>query len=96
MKNKKLIVITSVLVAIPVYALGSDGVPLLDTLAGYLESPLAQTMAGLGLVEMLLRLTKSTKPLSVMYGVAKVAHQAANLLSKLAQLLDKALPQRLK
>jgi len=81
---------------LPLYALGSEGLPLLDKLASHLDNAMAYTVALSMALELGLRLTKSTKPLSLLYGAAYVCHQLATLSGKLGTLLDRMLPQRLK
>lgn len=49
-----------------------------------------------GAVDLVLRLVKSEKPLSVMYLIVDVLKALEKGLEKVAQFLDKVLPQRLK
>ena len=45
--------------------------------------------------EFALRLIKTEKPLSIIYGASSVIHGIGNLFSALGTLLDKIIPQRL-
>lgn len=47
-------------------------------------------------VEFVLRMVKSEKPLSVLYAVAFVVKKSGEVLTKVGNLLDKVLPQKLK
>jgi DNA-binding HxlR family transcriptional regulator len=47
-------------------------------------------------VEFVLRMIKSEKPLSVLYLAANVIKKSGEILVKIGNLLDKILPQRLK
>lgn len=46
-------------------------------------------------IELILRLTKSQKPLSLLYAVAAVVKGLGGALVKLGEILDKVLPQKL-
>lgn len=47
-------------------------------------------------IELVLRLFKSEKPLSIIYMVAKVMLAVGSLISRAGEFLDKVLPQRTK
>jgi len=69
---------------------------MLDTISSYLTPDAAIVTGAAILIELVFRLVKSKKPLSIAHGVAAGARKVSDLCSKLADLLDKVLPQKLK
>lgn len=69
---------------------------LLDHLIQVLSSLSASQAIGLAamVVEAILRLVKSDKPLSLLLLAAVLLHKAAQVLELVASILDKILPQR--
>jgi len=47
-------------------------------------------------LEFVLRLVKSDKPLSILYVISNVIKKLSEILTKVSDLLDKVIPQRLK
>ncbi len=49
-----------------------------------------------GVIDFALRLTKSEKPMSVVWAIANLVKAAAEVLYKVAAFMDKVLPQKVK
>ncbi len=61
----------------------------------WLQSAQGSAAAAAVIVEFVLRLVKSDKPLSILHLVAAGAHVGASVIGAAADLLDKVLPQNL-
>lgn len=69
---------------------------VLDQALVILSKGEAQALIIAGILDFILRLIPSQKPLGVMYLIADGAKKVGEILVKLGGLLDKILPQRLK
>lgn len=69
---------------------------MLDHVMKLIESLSGQAAIGAIMIEAILRLIKSEKPLSIAHLIAGGLHKIADICAGLANLLDKVLPQRLK
>jgi len=73
------------------------GWPWLDQIMQFIEGiPAAVIPIILGVIEFVLRLIPSQKPLGIMQGGSKVLDQFGRLFAVLGSFLDKILPQKLK
>ena len=68
----------------------------LDKISALLDSALATSAVVATVVEFVLRLFPTHRPLSIAHFIASLARGGANVLGKFADLLDKVLPQTLK
>lgn len=68
----------------------------LDMILGFLNSAMAQYAVIAMVVEFILRLIPSEKPLSIAHLVGDFAKKIGNVLLMFGDLLDKILPQKLK
>jgi len=75
-----------------------DNIPsLLDQVIAFVNANLMPMVASAAIVvEIIVRLLKTEQPLSVAWVVQKILAKVAELAGKLAEFLDKILPQRLK
>ena len=85
---------------IPLSVFAGEGSPeILDKILGFLNTALgagtALTFAG-GIAEYIFRKIKSKKPLSIFYAVSAILHSIGKISTKLGDLLDKIIPQKLK
>jgi DNA-binding HxlR family transcriptional regulator len=67
---------------------------VLEALNSFGAGPLIATVAVA--VEFALRLIKSEKPRSIMYLIADGTKAVGGIISKIGEIMDKVLPQRLK
>ena len=82
---------------LPLSVFAGEGSPeIFDTILNFLTSGLGASATIAVILEFGLRLIKSKKPLSVLYGISVIVHKLGEILIKLGELLDKVLPQRLK
>lgn len=68
----------------------------LDKILAFLSSAEGASLTIAVVVEFILRMIKSEKPLSILYLIANVAKKSGEILVKISNLMDKVLPQRLK
>lgn len=68
----------------------------LDKILAFLSSAEGASLTIAVVVEFILRMIKSEKPLSILYLIANVAKKSGEILVKIGNLIDKVLPQRLK
>jgi len=69
---------------------------MLDQISSVIHSASGQAGIIAIVLDTLLRLIKSEKPLSIAHLIAGSLHKIADLCAGLANLLDKVLPQKLK
>lgn len=69
---------------------------MLDQIQSFVGSLSGQATIAAIVVEAILRLVKSEKPLSIAYVIADTIKKIGDIASKLGAFLDKILPQRLK
>jgi chromate transport protein ChrA len=67
---------------------------LMDVLGSFMSGTAFAAIAMI--LEMALRLTKSEKPIGIIHMISGFLKAVAGLFSKVAELLDKVLPQNLK
>lgn len=67
---------------------------ILEAISSFGAGPLVATIAIA--VEFVLRLIKSEKPRSILYLIADGTKAVGGIISKLGEIMDKVLPQRLK
>ena len=72
----------------------AEGLPFLDTLIDLVPEGGTALVVVSAVLEILLRLFKSQKPLSILLVIAGVLKQLMMLFEKLAALIDKVIPQR--
>jgi len=68
----------------------------LDKILAFLSSAEGASLTIAVVVEFILRMIKSEKPLSILYLISSVAKKSGEILVKIGNLMDKVLPQRLK
>lgn len=68
----------------------------LDKILAFLSSAEGASLTIAVVVEFILRMIKSEKPLSILYLIANVTKKSGEILVKIGNLMDKVLPQRLK
>lgn len=68
----------------------------LDKILAFLSSAEGASLTIAVVVEFILRMVKSEKPLSILYLIANVTKKSGEILVKIGNLMDKVLPQRLK
>lgn len=68
----------------------------MDKLMQIAQSLQGQVAIGAIIAEMIFRLIKTEKPLSIAHLVASTMHKAADIIKMVANFLDKILPQRTK
>jgi hypothetical protein len=67
----------------------------LDQVSGFLGSIEGMSATVAVVLEFVLRLVKSEKPLSILHFAASLVAKLAQILGKIAQISDKVLPQKL-
>ncbi len=72
------------------------GEGIFEAILKFLSSAMGQSAVVAMILEFVLRLVKSEKPLSILYIIAAVVKKIGDIFVKLGQLLDKVLPQKLK
>lgn len=72
----------------------ADGLPILDKISNLIPEAGTAVLAVAAVVEFVLRIIKSKKPLSILYLVANICKQLGTLFSKLGDFLNKVIPQR--
>ena len=84
----------SILCTVPMVA---NAAITLDSVTATIDGIGGGVVAAIALaLEMLFRLIKSKKPLSLMYGLSNIFAKIGSLLKSSGELLDKVLPQRVK
>lgn len=81
---------------LPLVALAQDVADKIDSVATKIPSEGVLIVGAAAILEVILRAIKSEKPLSIMHLVARVIRALSTLFDKIADLMDKVLPQRLK
>lgn len=76
----------------------SEGLPILDQIVSWLDFVMTwEGLVGIAIVvDLVLRLIKSEKPLSILWLIRNILEQVSVIFGKLAILLDKVLPQNVK
>lgn len=96
MKHISLLIFT-LLASLSVFA--QDALPgqnIFDAIEKFLASAGGQATVIAIVLEFVLRLSKSQKPLSIAYVISDVLKKSGEMLMSIGKLLDKVLPQRLK
>lgn len=88
-------VIISICSFFPIAAFAADVGAVLDKLSGLLQPSAASISVLAVVIEAILRMIKSEKPLSLLHVAAMIAHKLGAVLVYFGDLLDKVLPQRL-
>lgn len=66
---------------------------LMDVLGSFMSGTAFAALAMV--VEMFLRMTKSDKPIGIIHGISGFLKAVGGLFGKVAEMLDKVLPQKL-
>lgn len=69
---------------------------MLDQIVNFVHTLGGQTTIIAVVIETILRVTKSDKPLSIAHAISAVMHKVADIVGGIANLMDKVLPQNLK
>jgi len=72
------------------------GAGIFDKISSILTSGLGASTTIAIVLEVVLRIFKTPKPLSLLYAVSFIVHKIAEISTKMADLLDKVVPQRIK
>jgi hypothetical protein len=67
---------------------------IIELISSFMTGPIFATVAVV--LEMFMRLIKTDKPIGFIHMIAGILNKVGSLFSKLAELLDKLLPQKLK
>lgn len=67
-----------------------------EVVLSFLSSAEGASLTIAMVVEFVLRMVKTEKPKSILYGIAYAVKKSGEVLTKVGNLLDKILPQKLK
>jgi len=96
MINRLNVLVLTLLISVPVFGADPDKLPMLDKILSWIPSDLQTVGIVAAVMEFLMRMIPSQKPLSIMHVVAAVVKQLGAILNGVGALLDKVLPQKIK